>query len=67
MVDPAHQCKGIGRTLLTRFTIGWPSAWLCTHPDSPAARMYRRDGWREETEFAVEEYPMVLFTWQANQ
>lgn len=65
MVDPVHQRKGIGRSLLSRFTTGWPSAWLCTHPEAPAARMYRDDGWLEEAEFAVEEYPMVLFTWRA--
>ncbi len=65
MVDPAHQRRGIGRSLLSRFTDGWPAAWLCTHPDAPAAGMYRRDGWREEIEFDVDECPMVLFTWQA--
>lgn len=65
MVDPEHQQRGIGRTLLARFTDGWPSAWLCTHPDAPAAAMYRHDGWREEIRFAVDGCPMVLFTWQA--
>lgn len=65
MVDPGHQQKGIGRSLLTEFIAGWPSAWLCTHPEAPAARMYRHDGWREEAKFEVDEYPMVLFTWQA--
>lgn len=65
MVDPGHQRAGIGRALLTRFVDGWPSAWLCTHPDAPAARLYRQDGWREETGFEVDEYPMVLFTRQA--
>lgn len=65
MVDPRYQRRGIGRGLLTRFISGWSSAWLCTHPDAPAARMYRQDGWREETKFEVDEYPMVLFTWRA--
>jgi GNAT superfamily N-acetyltransferase len=65
MVDPARQRRGIGRALLSRFTEGWPAAWLCTHPDAPAAGMYRRDGWREEVAFVVEGCPMVLFTWQA--
>lgn len=65
MVDPDHQRRGIGRSLLTRFVDGWSSAWLCTHPDAPAAGMYRRDGWREELRFAVDECPMVLFTWCA--
>jgi GNAT superfamily N-acetyltransferase len=65
MVDPGYQRRGIGRSLLTDFISDWPSAWLCTHPDAPAARMYRQDGWREETKFEVDGYPMVLFTWQA--
>ena len=67
MVDPGHQRRGIGRALLTQFTAGWPAAWLCTHPDAPAAGMYRKEGWREEAEFAVDEYPMVLFTWRRRQ
>ncbi|HEY7591587.1 MAG TPA: GNAT family N-acetyltransferase [Actinophytocola sp.] len=65
MVDPRHQQRGIGRELLTRFTDGWPAAWLCTHPEAPAAGMYRRGGWCEETHFHVDECPMVLFTWRA--
>lgn len=65
MVDPGHQRAGIGRELLARFVADWPSAWLCTHPDAPAARLYRHDGWRAEANFEVEEYPMVLFTRQA--
>ena len=63
MVDPGHQRRGIGRRLLTRFVEGWTTAWLCTHPEAPAAGMYRRDGWREELAFHVDGYPMVLFTW----
>jgi GNAT superfamily N-acetyltransferase len=65
MVDPAHQQRGIGRALLTRFVTGWTAAWLCTHPEAPAAGMYRRDGWLEEATFHVEDSPMVLFTWRA--
>ncbi|HEY0453708.1 GNAT family N-acetyltransferase [Actinophytocola sp.] len=65
MVHPAHQRRGIGRSLLTRFIADWPSAWLCTHPEAPAAGMYRSGGWHEEATFAVDDYPMVLFTWQA--
>ncbi|MCT2583813.1 GNAT family N-acetyltransferase [Actinophytocola gossypii] len=65
MVDPEHQRQGIGRALLIRFTAGWPSAWLCTHADAPAADLYRRTGWHEEAAFVVEEYPLVLFTWRA--
>lgn len=65
MVDPRHQRRGIGRALLTRYVEGWPAAWLATHPDAPAATMYRQAGWRQELEFAVSDYPLVLFTWQA--
>jgi GNAT superfamily N-acetyltransferase len=64
MVDPERQQLGIGRTLLTRLTADWPAAWLCTHPDAPAAGMYRRGGWREEFRFTVDDFPMVLFTWR---
>ncbi|HEV7646969.1 MAG TPA: GNAT family N-acetyltransferase [Actinophytocola sp.] len=65
MVDPERQQRGIGRSLLTRFTDGWPSAWLCTHPDAPAAGMYRRGRWHEELRFTVDDCPMILFTWRA--
>lgn len=65
MVDPERQQRGIGRMLLTRFTADWPSAWLCTHPDAPAAGMYRRAGWREELRFTIDDLPLVVFTWCA--
>jgi GNAT superfamily N-acetyltransferase len=65
MVDPEYQRHGIGRSLLTRYTDGWASAWLCTHPDAPAAGMYRRTGWQEELPFTVDDCPMLLFTWRA--
>lgn len=65
MVDPEHQRRGIGRALLTRYVEEWPAAWLATHPEAPAATMYRQEGWRQEFEFAVDFYPMVVFTWQA--
>jgi GNAT superfamily N-acetyltransferase len=65
MVDPRHQRRGIGRALLSRYVEGWPAAWLATHPDAPAATLYRQEGWRQECEFEVEGHPMVLFTWQA--
>lgn len=66
MVDPGHQRRGIGRALLSRYVEDWPSAWLATHPDAPAATLYRQEGWRQEAEFAVSDYPLVLFTWQAS-
>ncbi len=65
MVDPRHQRRGIGRALLTRYVEDWPAAWLATHPDAPAAVMYRQAGWRQEAEFVVDDQPMVVFTWQA--
>lgn len=65
MVDPRHQRRGIGRALLSRYVEDWPSAWLATHPDAPAAKLYRQEGWQQEAEFAVADYPLVLFTWQA--
>lgn len=65
MVDPSHQRRGIGRALLTRYVEEWPAAWLATHPDAPAATMYRQEGWRQEFEFVVDYQPMVVFTWQA--
>ena len=65
MVDPAHQRRGIGRALLSRYVEDWPAAWLATHPDAPAALMYRQEGWRQEFEFVVDPYPMVVCTLQA--
>lgn len=65
MVHPRHQRRGIGRALLTRYVAQWPAAWLATHPEAPAATMYQQEGWRQELEFAVDLYPMVVFTWQA--
>jgi GNAT superfamily N-acetyltransferase len=67
MVDPRHQRRGIGRALLTRYVEDWPAAWLATHPDAPAVRLYRQEGWRQEAEFAVTDYPLVVFTWQATR
>ncbi|MGB3437918.1 MAG: GNAT family N-acetyltransferase [Actinophytocola sp.] len=66
MVDPGHQRRGIGRALLTRYVEDWPAAWLATHPEAPAATLYRQEGWQQECEFSVgENDPMVVFTWQA--
>jgi GNAT superfamily N-acetyltransferase len=64
MVDPDHQRRGIGRALLGRFVEEAPAAWLCTHPDAPAAALYRQEGWRQEATFEVRGAPLVLFTWQ---
>ena len=65
MVDPDHQRRGLGRALLGRFVDAAPSAWLCTHPDAPAAALYRQEGWRQEASFEVRDAPLVLFTWRA--
>ena len=65
MVDPAHQRRGIGRALLTRYVEEWPAAWLATHPEAPAATMYRQEGWQLEFAFVVDYQPLVVFTWQA--
>lgn len=65
MVDARHQRRGIGRALLTRYVEEWPAAWLATHADAPAARMYRQEGWRQEFGFIVDDQPLVVFTWQA--
>jgi GNAT superfamily N-acetyltransferase len=65
MVDPAHQRRGIGRALLTRYVEEWPAAWLATHPEAPAATMYRQEGWQLEFGFAVDYQQLVVFTWQA--
>jgi GNAT superfamily N-acetyltransferase len=65
MVDPTHQRRGIGRALLTRYVEEWPAAWLATHPEAPAATMYRQAGWRQEFAFTVDLQPLVVFTWQA--
>ncbi len=67
MVDPGHQRRGIGRALLTRYVEDWPAAWLATHPEAPAAAMYREAGWLQEAEFVVTDYPLVVFTWQASR
>lgn len=63
MVHPHHRRRGIARQLLTEYTAGWPSAWLCTHPDAPAAHMYDALGWRRCVQFQVADYPLVLFTY----
>jgi GNAT superfamily N-acetyltransferase len=65
MVAPRHQRRGIGRALLARYVEDFPAAWLVTHPAAPAAKLYEREGWRQETGFVVADHPLVVFTWQA--
>lgn len=45
MVDPSARGRGLGRQLLARFVEGRDLAWLCTHPDSSARRLYESAGW----------------------
>ncbi len=46
MVHPGRRRIGIARTLLSRLVDHHPRAWLATLPDSPAARLYQKAGWR---------------------
>jgi GNAT superfamily N-acetyltransferase len=47
MVHPDHQGQGLGRTLLDRFVHNHTHAWLATHVDAPARRLYEAAGWTE--------------------
>ncbi|GAA4137536.1 hypothetical protein GCM10022416_22120 [Actinomadura keratinilytica] len=58
-VHPAHQRRGLGRTLLTRAVAGWDTAWLITHPGAPAARLYERLGWRRHVALPADFYPQL--------
>ncbi|SDG99134.1 Acetyltransferase (GNAT) domain-containing protein [Sinosporangium album] len=65
-VRPDSQGRGIGRHLLTRATASWPTAWLLTSPQTPAARLYTNLGWHEVGPLAPEWYPglrLSLYTW----
>ena len=66
MVHPEHRRRGIARTLLDRYVEGQPSAWLCTHPDAPAATLYDSAGWRRRSSFTNPfGDPRVVYTRQA--
>ncbi|WP_433466378.1 GNAT family N-acetyltransferase [Spirillospora sp. CA-128828] len=58
-VHPAHQGRGLGRTLLTGAVAGWDTAWLITHPGAPAARLYQRLGWRRAVALPADFYPQL--------
>lgn len=58
-VHPAHRRRGLGETLLARAVAGWESAWLITHPGAPAARLYRRLGWRQDVALPADFYPQL--------
>ncbi|MFT7841617.1 GNAT family N-acetyltransferase [Saccharothrix sp. BKS2] len=51
MVAPGHRGRGLGGQLLGRLVGGFPRAWLCTHADAPARRLYRARGWVERGAF----------------
>jgi ribosomal protein S18 acetylase RimI-like enzyme len=62
-VSGEHRGKGIGRTLLTEYVNGWPQAWLCTHPEAPARRLYDSAGWEPVGEFVSDgKAPRVVYT-----
>ncbi|MER6817555.1 GNAT family N-acetyltransferase [Spirillospora sp. NPDC000708] len=64
-VHPDAQRQGLGRHLLTVAVAGWPAAWLITHPNAPAARLYQRLGWRQHAALPRGLYPqlpLAIFT-----
>ena len=63
MVDPAHRRRGLARTLLRGFTAGAPRAWLATHPDGDAVKLYETEGWRPGLRYQVGDQPVVLYLW----
>ncbi|WP_433235934.1 GNAT family N-acetyltransferase [Actinomadura nitritigenes] len=58
-VHPDHRGRGLGEALLTSAVAGWDSAWLITHPGAPAARLYRRLGWRQALALPADFYPQL--------
>jgi ribosomal protein S18 acetylase RimI-like enzyme len=63
MVHPMARGRGVGRTLLDRFVADHPSAWLVTHPQAPARKLYESAGWRGRGEFVnYRGDPRVLYT-----
>ncbi|WP_433221301.1 GNAT family N-acetyltransferase [Microtetraspora malaysiensis] len=69
-VHPDAQGRGIGGGLLAAAVAGWPTAWLITSPQAPAARLYRRLGWRQMSELPADLYPHLpaaVFATSADQ
>ncbi|UBU11567.1 GNAT family N-acetyltransferase [Nonomuraea gerenzanensis] len=65
-VHPEARGRGIASALLTQAVAGWPRAWLITSPQAPAARLYRRLGWREAGPLPGDP-PLALFTFESDQ
>lgn len=64
-VRPGHRGRGLGEALLTLAVDGRHTAWLITHPDAPAARLYRRLGWRRSVTLPADFSPrltMAVYT-----
>jgi GNAT superfamily N-acetyltransferase len=63
MVGVGQRGKGIGRALLDEYVSGWPTAWLCTHPEAPARHLYDSMGWHPIGEFLSDpDAPRVVYT-----
>ncbi len=50
MVNPVSRGRGVGRALLDHF-VRARAAWLVTHPDAPACRLYKSAGWQPSAQF----------------
>ncbi|SMC58289.1 GNAT family N-acetyltransferase [Kibdelosporangium aridum] len=50
MVNPVSRGRGVGRALLDHFVCA-RDAWLVTHPDALACRLYKSAGWRPSAQF----------------
>ncbi|MER5458409.1 GNAT family N-acetyltransferase [Micromonospora sp. NPDC002389] len=61
MVPAARRGRGLGRELLAR-QVGDRPAWLATHPEAAAARLYERAGWQRRFSYQVEGQPLTVFT-----
>jgi len=67
-VHPDAQGQGIGRRLVQAVVRDRPAAWLITYARSPAARLYRSLGWRDQGPLPADLYPRLrlsLFTLRA--
>lgn len=65
MVDPVHQGRGLGRTLLDDLVRDRTRAWLSTHLDAPARRLYDAAGWTLVGRIAANGMPLVVYAWDS--